>query len=336
MTEEQTSRLNNIYNAREQAIARNNQEYDNLITSAGALKNEQDTKAEQMQQEQDRIADANLAYQQTIVNQYKEQATKDNRKERIKALNEYEFNTNPYGYQSETLASQGLTNSGVSDTMKLGMYGVYQNRVATANATLETAMTAYNQALLEAQKDNDVAKAQNALNKLQAQLQNAETYFNNYSGLTQNKLNQINSITNQYDNQYNTVYSQILQEKQQAEAIRQYNESMAYQRERDAIKDAQWQKEYNLSVSKSSSSSSGSSGSKNTGGITQQSDNTAKKALSSPNLSNTKASSYFASLAGNKALTKTQLATIVAQVDAKYSLSNKDRNIIYEAYGFVQ
>ena len=34
------------------------------------------------------------------------------------------------------------------------------------------------------------------------------------------------------------------------EDTRQFNENMAYQRERDRIKDAQWQKEYNLSLQK--------------------------------------------------------------------------------------
>lgn len=230
MTDEQLSRLNNVYNNREKAIAENNAGYDKLINDAAVLRDQTNATAEQMQIEQDKIADANLAFQNTLINQGKEQAQKQNKKEQNKALNEYQAYTNPYGYQSEIMGQNNLTNSGVNATKELGAYTAYQNRVATANSSLQSAMTQYDNALLEAQKDNDVAKAQNALTKLQTQLQNAETYFNNTSALTQNKLNQINSLNQQFDNQYNAVYNQILSEQQQQEAIRQFNETLAFQK----------------------------------------------------------------------------------------------------------
>ena len=158
MTDEQLSRLNNVYNNREKAIAENNAGYDKLINDAAVLRDQTNATAEQMQIEQDKIADANLAFQNTLINQGKEQAQKQNKKEQNKALNEYQAYTNPYGYQSEIMGQNNLTNSGVNATKELGAYTAYQNRVATANSSLQSAMTQYDNALLEAQKDNDVAK----------------------------------------------------------------------------------------------------------------------------------------------------------------------------------
>ena len=70
-----------------------------------------------------------------------------------------------------------------------------------------------NQAML----NNDVQKAQNALNKLKLELQNNQDYYSNVASLSENKLKNQQNITNTYLDQYNTVYSQILKEQQQAE-----------------------------------------------------------------------------------------------------------------------
>lgn len=253
MSEDQTARLNNVYNNREKAIAENNASYNDLINQAGTLRDQQNAYASQYEQTQNEIADKQLAYNTDIINQQKEQANKAYQKESNKALNEYQAYTNPYGSQSEIIGQSGLRNSGVSETMQLGAYTAYQNRVAQANTTLQNALTTYDNNINEARLNNDVTKAQNALNKLKLQLESAESYYTNVSSLTQSKLNMTQQLTSHYDSLYNTVYSQILQEQQQQEAIRQYNEQMAYQRERDAIADQQWQKQYQLSLSKSSS-----------------------------------------------------------------------------------
>ena len=87
-----------------------------------------------------------------------------------------------------------------------------------------------------------------------------------YDTRYQNMLSQINQEISNKQNQYNTALSILQSDRKLAEDIKQFNEQMAYQRERDRIKDSQWQQEYNLSLQKyrASLSSSGSSSSART------------------------------------------------------------------------
>ena len=258
LNSEEQARVNNVYNEREKALAENNSMYEGLINQAGAIRDQQNEFLAQQEQIQNENLDKQLNYQTGLINQQKEEAAKNKAVEEKKALNDYTAYTNPYGLQNERLYGAGLGNSGVSETSKLGAYNAYQNRVAAGNAAYQKAIQQYDNDINQAILNNDVQKAENALNKLKLQLQNNQDYFSNYSSLSQAKLNTANNLRNTYMDQYNNVYSQIMNEQKQAEAIRQYNEQMAYQKERDRVSDEQWQKQYNLSVSKSSGSSGGS------------------------------------------------------------------------------
>ena len=256
-TDEQQKRINNVYNEREKALAENQQTYSGLLDDANSFRQQQNQMLAQQEKTQNEVLDKQLENQTNIINQQKEQAQKQTETQNKQALNSYNAFINPYGYQAESLASTGLNNSGLSETAKLGAYTTYQNRVAQANSSLQNAITNYDNSINEAILNNDVQKAQNALTRLQAELQANESYYNTKSSLTQNLLSNKLNINSQYDNQYNNVYNQVLNEQKEAEAIRQYNEKMAYQKQRDAIADAQWQKEYELSKKKVNSYSSG-------------------------------------------------------------------------------
>lgn len=262
-------RINNVYNEREKALAENNSLYEGLINQAGELKNEQNQYLAEQERIQNENLDKQLNYQTDIINQQKGEAAKNKRVEENKALNDYQAYINPYGLQNERLYGAGLGRTGVSETSKLGAYSSMQNRVATGAAAYQKAIQQYDNEINAAILNNDVQKAENALNKLKLQLQNNQDYYSSVSSLSQNKLKNSQDLTARYTEQYNTVYGQIFNEQKQAEAIRQYNESlaeqrrqydanMAYQRERDAVKDAQWQKEYELA--KKNASSGGSRG----------------------------------------------------------------------------
>lgn len=270
LNEEEQNRVNNVYNEREKILAENNSMYEGLINNAGEMRDQQNAYLSQQEEIQNQNLDKQLEYQKGLINQQKEEAAQNKRVEENKALNDYTAYTNPYGLQNERLYGAGLGNSGVSETSKLGAYTTYQNRVATGAAAYQKAIQSYDNDINQAILNNDVQKAQNALNKLKLQLQNNQDYFSNVSSLSQNKLNNENAIRSTYMDQYNTVYNQIYNEQRQAEAIRQYNENlaeekrqydikMAYQKERDAIADAQWQKQYDLAKKNASSSGGGSS-----------------------------------------------------------------------------
>ena len=280
-------RLAKIESEKQNAINNSNSVYQTLNNQAENLYNQQQQYAAQYQQTQDEALDKQLANQTAKIEQQKQVATQNRDTEAKRARNDYQAYINPYGVNAESLASRGLLNSGLSETSQLGGYNAYQNRVASANKALQDAITAYDNDINDAQLNNDVAKAQNALTKLEMQLKYAQSYYDTSSELAQSSLANQQSLNSQYANQYQSMLGQILNENQYQESIRQYNEnlaekqrqyneSLAYQRERDRIADEQWQKEYELSkknvASSSSRSPSGSSGSKATYSTTTAND----------------------------------------------------------------
>ena len=228
-------RVNNVYNQREKALAENNSMYEGLINDAGAVRDQQNAYLAQQQQIQNENLDKQLAYQEGIVNQQKEEAKQNQRVEENKAKNAYQNYINPYGLQNERLYSAGLGNSGVSETSKLGAYTNYQNRVSAAAGAYQKAITNYDNDINQARLNNDVQKAQNALNKLKLELQNTQDYYSNVASLSQQKLKASQSLQSQYLDQYNTVYNQILNEKKFDESVRQWNKEYSLSQQKLAL-----------------------------------------------------------------------------------------------------
>lgn len=262
-------RLTNVEKEKQNAINQSNSVYSGLLNDNQNLYNQNMNYANQYETTQNNVLDKQLAYNTKLIEQQKDIARENARVEQNKAKNDYMSYINPYGKQAESLASGGLLNSGVSETAKLGSYNAYQNRLSNANKVMQDAITQYDNDINQARLNNDVAKAQNALKKLELQLNAAEAFYNTKSTLSQNQLSNTQQLGSDYFNRYQTEYQNIQNEAAAKEAIRQYNENMAYQKERDKVADKQWQKEfdenvrqynqnYNLSKSKSSGGSGGS------------------------------------------------------------------------------
>jgi len=270
-------RLINIENQKQQALNDSDNLYNGLLNDNQNLYNQQKNYANQYEKTQNNILDKQLAYNTGLIEQQKDIAKENARVEQNKAKNDYFSYINPYGLQAESLASQGLLNSGVSETAKLGGYNTYQNRLASANKTMQDAIRQYDNDINQARLTNDTAKAQKALKKLELQLNFAENFYNKKGEISQNQFNSRQNVDNNYYNRYQTEYKNIQDEKARAEAIRQweaemaeqqrqYNDRMAYQRERDRVADEQWQKEYALSQQARAASSKSSSGNYNSNG----------------------------------------------------------------------
>lgn len=246
-------RLSVINQQKQEAINQSNNMYEGLLSDNQNIYNQQLDYANQYEQTQNNALDQQLAYQEDIINQQKQEAQQIKETEERKALNDYTSFVNPYGYQAEQFASQGLANSGVSETAKLGGFNTYQNRLATANKAMQDAFTEYDNAINEARLNNDVQKAQNALTKLQMQLEYAQNYYSNKSTISQNQLSNNQALDSDYYNRYQTEYNNIQAEKEREEAIRQFNEQLAlqqqqfeYQKAQDALAQQNWEKEYAL------------------------------------------------------------------------------------------
>lgn len=348
-------RLSRILTEREKALSDNNNTYQDIINKNQNLYNQQIDYIDRYEQAQNDIAKTNLEQNQRMINRQKEEAQRSTDVENQKAYNTYQKVINPYGVDSENLG--GLNNSGYSETFKLGAYNQYQDRVGRANVALRDAITSYDEALTKAKETYDVTAAQNALAKLQMGLQYAQSYNENYANYQMNRLNSSQNINSTYDNSYRNMLSQIQNERELEERIRQYNSdlaekqrqydsNMAYQRERDKIADNQWQQEYNLSRYNTYNNTSGNN---NSIALTDGNNNQTTQTLSgnsndrivtsnvTPFLSTKKAREWFYDVEmesiNNNGIAESRLESLLKEALNNKTISNDDAEKILNVFG---
>ena len=240
-------RLAAINAEKQAALDKSKSTYDNMLQDNQNLLDQNVNYAEEYERTQNEALDKQLALYQENIEKQKEEARKNQEVESLKAKNDYLAFSNPYGTNAENLATKGQLKSGIAQTTQLGGYNAYQNRLASANKAMQDAFTQYDLDMNEAIVNNDVQKAQNALAKLEMILGYTQSFYDTKNTITQNQLTNQQQLDSEYYNRYQDIINQINYEKEQAEKLRQYQEQMAYQKERDAVADAQWQKEYELS-----------------------------------------------------------------------------------------
>ena len=236
-------RFTNLEVEKQNELNKYNQTYDNLIAERDKFTEQQQNYVDSWVNSQNQIANDNLQHQINLYNQQKEQVEKDYQKEASASYSDYLKEVDKYGVSRENVVANGLSNSGYAESSKVNMYNTYQNRIATARSSLNSALLDFNNAIKEAQLSNNATIAQNALTALQKKLDIALEGFNYKDTATQNKLTWENNINNNYYNRYQDVQEQINYENQQAEAIRQYNEQMAFQKEQAQLEQQRWEQE---------------------------------------------------------------------------------------------
>lgn len=262
-----------------------NKTYEDMINNSNKFYEDQINASKEYAQKQSDIQQQNTDFAIEKINQEKEQAKKDYTREQKASYVDYQKQSNQYGVNAEKIAATGLSNSGYSESSLVSMYNTYQNRVATARDGYNRAVLNYDNSIKEAQLANNSQLAQIAYNALQQQLELSLQGFQYKNNLIEAKINQINQNNSRYDTKYQNVLAQINQEianrqnlynqyassienynntrnqiqqkvqeldlatKEFNEKIRQFNENMAYQKQRDKVQDARY-----------ASSSSGESG----------------------------------------------------------------------------
>jgi len=198
---------------------------------------------------------------QTIaeINQNKDKTQRDYLKEQKGAYVDYANQTSQFGVNAEKMAAQGLLGSGYQESSKVSMYNTYQNRVALARQSFNDAIVQYDNQITKAQIANSAALAEIAYNSLQTQLQLSLEGLQYENELLQQLTSTKLSASTSYDNLWQSMYNTLLDESQ-------FNEQLAYQKERDKVEDSHWEKEYALSLAAQKKSSSGSSKKKSSAG----------------------------------------------------------------------
>ena len=207
MTEEQ--RYAQLEQEKQNAYNQANKTYEDLLNQNTAYSNSVNDYLNKYQNTQNDIYDKQTQFQVDLQNQNKEKAEKEYQKEAIASKNAYYDFINPYGLQAEIQAQSGLNRTGYSETAKSQAWTTQQNRTAQARASMNEAKLQFDNAIKEAYLNNDVNKANLALQILQQQQEEMLRNFNYISDTKQNQLSTSLNLDSEYNNRYNTLYNQI-------------------------------------------------------------------------------------------------------------------------------
>ena len=284
------SRFQKVESQKSDALNELNETYDGMIEKSDSYFQEQIDAVGKYKDEQTKLQNEQLALTEQKIEQQKDQTKKDYLKEQSGAYVDWQKQSNQYGAEAEQMAASGLSNTGFSESSQVSMYNTYQNRVATARESYNRAVLNYDNAIKDARLQNSTAFAEIAYNALQQQLELSLQGFQYKNQLVLDKADKKMQIDSEYYNRYQDVLQQINTENSLAEQVRQYNETLALEREQ-----FNWQKEQANKAAIIKGSSSGSSGSK---GVIKKTSNTGTSS-------------------GTAGIVKSGEATQVSQLDTK-------------------
>ena len=154
-------------------------------------------------------------------------AAEDYTKEQSGAYVDWQKQSNAFSADAEQKAAAGMSNTGFSESSKVGMWNTYQNRIASAREAYSRAVLNYDNAIKDARLQNNSVLAEIAFGALQQQLELSLQGFQYKNQLLLDKTNQKLTLENTYYQRYQDVLNQINTENALAEQIRQFNEQMA-------------------------------------------------------------------------------------------------------------
>lgn len=201
--------------------------YGNMINNADKYYQDQIDAAQNYADKQTQLQEERTEFTINQINQQKEQSRKDYLKEQSGAYVDWQKQSGEYGANAEQMAAMGMQNTGYSESAQVSMYNTYQNRVATARESYNRAVLNYDNAIKDAQLQNNAALAEIAYNALRTQLELSLEGFQYKNSLIIDKSNKKMEVDNNYYNRYQDVLKQINTENALAEEVRQYNESLA-------------------------------------------------------------------------------------------------------------
>ena len=220
------------------AFTENNEIYDGAVADLEDLQNEHEKISNQWKNTQQKNQQAQTDFAIKEINQQKEQQKKDYLKEQSAAYVDWQKQSNQYGANAEQVAAQGMQNTGFAESSQVSMYNTYQNRITTAREIFNRASLNLDNAITNARLQNSSILAEIAKQAAQEQFEFAVQVVQHKNTLLSEKANRALTIEQLYDKKWQDVLAQINTENAQAEQKRQFNETMAFQREQ-----FNWQKE---------------------------------------------------------------------------------------------
>lgn len=220
-------RFDKVESQKSDALNQVDETYDNMISQSDDYFRDQIDATEEWEKEQTQLQQEKTDFAIEQINQQKDQAKKDYTKEQSGAYVDWQKQSNQYGANAEHVAAGGLAGSGFSESSQVSMYNTYQNRVATAREAYSRAVLNYDNAIKEAQLQNNSILAEIAYESLQKQLELSLQGFQYKNTLILEKANKRTEVERDYYNRYQDVLNQINTENALAEEVRQFNASLA-------------------------------------------------------------------------------------------------------------
>lgn len=225
------SRLTSVKTEGEAAVTESNETFDRMIENSESFYQGQVDSAKSFEETLKKNQQDQTDFAIEKIEQQKEEAQKDYVKEQSGAYADWQKQSNAYGVEAEKRASNGMANTGYSESSQVAMYNEYQNRVATARESLNKAMLDFDNAIQNAMLQNNAALAEIAFQTFQMTSQLALEGFNNSQSLFLEKINTGMQIKQQYDNKYLSTLDQIYNEMAMEEEARQFNKTFGLQQE---------------------------------------------------------------------------------------------------------
>jgi hypothetical protein len=220
-------RFTQVESDKSAALNKVNAVYDNMINQSDQYYQAQIDATKEWGETQAKNQQERTDFTIEQINQQKEQTKKDYTKEQSGAYVDWQKQSGEYGANAEMMAAQGMTGTGYSESAQVSMYNTYQNRVATARESYNRAVLNYDNAIKDAQLQNNAALAEIAYNSLKTQLELSLEGFQYKNSLIMAKTDKGMEIDDTYYGRYQDVLKQINTENALAEEVRQYNESLA-------------------------------------------------------------------------------------------------------------
>ena len=237
-----------VESQKQAAITEVNDTYNNMINQSDQFYQDQIKAAQDYATQQQQIQQQQTDFTVGQINQQKDKANKDYIKEQSGAYVDWQKQSNQYGAGAEQMAAQGLTGTGFSESSQVSMYNTYQNRISTARESFNAAVLNYDNAIKDAQIQNNAKMAEIAYQALQTQLEMSLQGFQYKNELLTQQIAQKQQLEETYHNRWMDVLNQMNTENALAEQVRQYNESLALEREQMEEQVRQYNQSYSLQV----------------------------------------------------------------------------------------
>ena len=233
------SKFADVESAKTEALSKLDSTYGEMTGKSDSFYNEQIQAAKDWEEQQKQLQQEQTDFAIDQIEQQKDQAKEDYTKEQSGAYSDWQKQTNQYGVNAEKMASQGMSDTGYSESSKVSMYNAYQARVSAAREAFARATLDYDNAIKEAQLQNNSVMAQLAFESYQKRLELALAGFQYKNQLILDQTNKKLEVESLYYQRWQDVLAQMNTENALAEQIRQFNESMALEREQFEFQVAQ-------------------------------------------------------------------------------------------------